>query len=271
AIVDHPKTAMISFTGGTETARHIARAAAPRFIPIIFELGGKSPNIVFADADLAAAAKGVTSAIFGSGGQSCVAGSRLFVESSIYDEFMARVRTEAAKIKAGDPLAKDSTIGPMASFIQRARVEKYVDIAREDGGKITLGGTRPDGPEYEAGAYYLPTIVEGLPHSSRVVQEEIFGAVLVALPFDTTEEVIDLANDTEFGLAAGIWSKDVTKAWKTGRAIGAGTVWINTYKQLSIAAPFGGYKDSGLGREKGLQGLRAYQQSKSLYLGGFQG
>lgn len=271
AITNHPKTAMISFTGGTETARHIAAAAAPRFIPTIFELGGKSPNIVFADADLEAAAKGVTSAIFGSGGQSCVAGSRLFVESGIYDEFMKIVCTEAAKIKAGDPLAEDSNIGPMASFAQRERVEKYVEIGRQEGGKITLGGTRPEGPDYEAGAYYLPTIIEGLPHSSRVVQEEIFGAVLVALPFDTADEVIALANDTEFGLACGIWSMDTTKAWNTGQAIGAGTVWINTYKQLSIAAPFGGYKDSGLGREKGLQGLRAYQQAKSLYLGGFQG
>ncbi|MCF8469122.1 MAG: aldehyde dehydrogenase [Sneathiella sp.] len=270
AIIKHADIGMISFTGGTETARRIAEAGAGRFVPCIFELGGKSPNIVFADADLEAAAKGVSSAIFGSGGQSCVAGSRLFVEASIYNAFMKLVIGEARKIKVGDPMAKDSHIGPMASFSQRERIEKYVAIAREDGGRISIGGLRPEGAEYEKGAYYLPTIIEGLAHNSRVCQEEIFGSVLCALPFTNTDDVINLANGTVFGLACGIWSKDVTKAWQVGRAVQAGTVWINTYKQLSIAAPFGGYKESGLGREKGLQGLRAYQQAKSLYLGGFQ-
>jgi acyl-CoA reductase-like NAD-dependent aldehyde dehydrogenase len=269
AITNHPGIHMVSFTGGTETGRRIAEAVAPRFIPTIFELGGKSPNIVFADADLDAAAKGVTSAIFGSGGQSCVAGSRLFVETAIYDDFMDRVRTETGKIKVGDPLDSNSDIGPMASFAQRERVESYVQIGRDDGGEITIGGRRPEGTEYEQGAYFLPTIIEKLPHSSRVCQEEIFGSVLCALPFDTLEGVAQMADDTAFGLACGIWSKDVTRAWNLGRRLQAGSVWINTYKQLSIAAPFGGYKESGLGREKGLQGLRAYQQSKSIYLGGF--
>ncbi len=271
AVVSHDDVGMISFTGGTETGRRIAAAVAPRFLPTILELGGKSPNIVFADADLDLAAKGVTSAIFGSGGQSCVAGSRLLVEATIYDAFMEKVKTETAKIKAGDPLAEDSNIGPMASFAQRERVESYVAIARQEGGKITAGGTRPEGPAYDKGAYFLPTIVEGLEPNSRLAQEEIFGAVLVAMPFNDADHVVTLANSTDFGLAAGIWSQDVTRAWNMGRRIEAGTIWINTYKQLSIAAPFGGYKDSGLGREKGLQGLRAYQQAKSLYLGGFQG
>lgn len=269
AITNHPDIHMISFTGGTETGRRIAEAVAPRFIPTIFELGGKSPNIVFADADLDAAAKGVTSAIFGSGGQSCVAGSRLFVEAAIYDDFMPRVRTEAEKIKVGDPMDPSSNIGPMASFTQRERVENYVQIGRDDGGEITIGGTRPSGDAYDQGAYYLPTIIEKLPHSSRACQEEIFGSVLCALPFASLAHVAEMADDTAFGLACGIWSKDVTKAWNLGRRLQAGSVWINTYKQLSIAAPFGGYKDSGIGREKGLQGLRAYQQSKSIYLGGF--
>lgn len=269
AITNHPDIHMISFTGGTETGRRIAAAVAPRFIPTILELGGKSPNIVFADADLEAAAKGVTSAIFGSGGQSCVAGSRLFVEAAIYDDFMQRVRTETAKIKVGDPMADSSNIGPMASFTQRERVEQYVQIGRDDGGEVTIGGTRPSGEAYDQGAYYLPTIIENLPHSSRVCQEEIFGSVLCALPFETLDHVAGMADDTAFGLACGIWSKDVTKAWNLARRLQAGSVWINTYKQLSIAAPFGGYKESGLGREKGLQGLRAYQQSKSIYLGGF--
>jgi len=269
ALTNHADIQMISFTGGTETGRRIAAAVAPRFIPTILELGGKSPNIVFADADLDAAAKGVTAAIFGSGGQSCVAGSRLFVEAAIYDDFMGRVRTETAKIKVGDPMEGSSNIGPMASFTQRERVEQYVQIGRDDGGDVTIGGTRPSGEAYDNGAYYLPTIIERLPHNSRVCQEEIFGSVLCALPFESLDHVAEMADDTAFGLACGIWSKDVTKAWNLGRRLQAGSVWINTYKQLSIAAPFGGYKESGLGREKGLQGLRAYQQTKSIYLGGF--
>ena len=268
AIINHPDLAMVSFTGGTNAGRAIAEAVAGRFIPTILELGGKSPTIVFADSDLDKAAKDVSSAIFGSGGQSCVAGSRLFVEQNVYDAFMERLVEVSQKLRVGPPLDDTSNIGPMASEAQRARIEGYVDIARKEGGRIVLGGTRPDGPECDAGAYYLPTIIDGLAHSSPVCQEEIFGSVLCVLPFTSEEDLIEQANDTIFGLACGIWSHDLTKAWRVAGAIKAGTVWINTYKQLSIAAPFGGYKESGLGREKGIQGLRAYQQSKSIYLGG---
>ncbi|MFC4270712.1 aldehyde dehydrogenase family protein [Sneathiella chungangensis] len=271
AIINHPDLAMVSFTGGTNAGRAIAEAVAGRFIPTILELGGKSPTIVFADADLEKAASDVSSAIFGSGGQSCVAGSRLFVEKSIYDDFMERLVAASKTLKVGPPLDESSHIGPMASTAQRARIEGYVEIARKDGGRIVLGGTRPDGADYDAGAYYLPTIIDGLDHASPVCQEEIFGSVLVVLPFTSEEDLIALANDTVFGLACGIWSRDLTKAWRVAGAIKAGTVWINTYKQLSIAAPFGGYKQSGLGREKGIQGLRAYQQTKSIYLGGLGG
>lgn len=268
AIINHPDLAMVSFTGGTNAGRAIAEAVAGRFLPTILELGGKSPTIVFADADLDKAANDVSSAIFGSGGQSCVAGSRLFVEQSIYDEFMARLVTVSQKLKVGPPLDEGSNIGPMASDAQRARIEGYVKIAQKEGGRIVLGGTRPEGPEYGDGAYYLPTIIDGLDHSSPVCQEEIFGSVLVVLPFTSEDDLIAQANDTVFGLACGIWSHDLTKAWRVAGAIKAGTVWINTYKQLSISSPFGGYKESGLGREKGIQGLRAYQQTKSIYLGG---
>ncbi|MCC3304950.1 aldehyde dehydrogenase [Sneathiella sp. HT1-7] len=268
AIINHPDLAMVSFTGGTNAGRAIAEAVAGRFIPTILELGGKSPTIVFADADLDKAAADVSSAIFGSGGQSCVAGSRLFVEQSIYDEFMDRLVAVSKKLKVGPPLDEESNIGPMASDTQRSRIERYVEIAKKDGGRVVLGGTRPDGPEYSDGAYYLPTIIDGLDHSSPVCQEEIFGSVLVVLPFTSEENLIEQANDTVFGLACGIWSQDLTKAWRVAGEIKAGTIWINTYKQLSIASPFGGYKESGLGREKGIQGLRAYQQTKSIYLGG---
>ena len=269
AIVSHPDLAMVSFTGGTDAGRAIAESVAGRFMPTILELGGKSPNIVFADADLDAAAQGVSSAIFGSGGQSCVAGSRLFIERGIYDEFVERLVTCAGKLRVGPPLEVTSDIGPMASEKQRERIESYVDIARQEGGRILLGGQRPDASDCKQGAYYLPTIIDGLDHNSRICQEEIFGSVLCVLPFDAEDDLVRQANDTIFGLACGIWSSDVQKAWRVAGAVKAGTVWINTYKQLSIAAPFGGYKQSGLGREKGIQGLRAYQQTKSIYLGGF--
>ena len=269
AIVNHPDLAMVSFTGGTEAGRAIAEAVAGRFMPTILELGGKSPNIVFSDADLDAAAKGVSSAIFGSGGQSCVAGSRLFIQRDVYDDFVQRLVACASKLRVGPPLSETSDIGPLASEKQRQRIENYVDIAHKDGGRILLGGKRPESPECGDGAYYLPTIIDGLDHSSRVCQEEIFGSILVVLPFDSEDDLVNQVNDTVFGLACGIWSGNIQKAWRVAGAIKAGTVWINTYKQLSIAAPFGGYKQSGLGREKGIQGLRAYQQTKSIYLGGF--
>lgn len=271
AITTHAALGMVSFTGGTEAGRAIAAATAPRFVTTILELGGKSPNIVFADADLAAAAKGVSSGIFGSGGQSCVAGSRLFVEKGVYDQFMDQLIAEAKKLKVGDPFNDDSNIGPMASEVQRDRIEHYVKIAKCDGGRITLGGERPRDPELQQGAYYLPTIIEGLDHSSRVCQQEIFGSVLCVLPFENEDELVGMANDTVFGLACGIWTENLKKAWRVAGRVKAGTVWINTYKQLSIAAPFGGYKESGAGREKGIQGLRAYQQIKSVYLGGLGG
>lgn len=271
AITTHAALGMVSFTGGTEAGREIAAATAPRFIPTILELGGKSPNIVFADADLEAAAKGVSSGIFGSGGQSCVAGSRLFVEKGVYDQFMEQLIAEAKKLKVGDPFNDDSNIGPMASEVQRDRIEHYVKIAKCDGGRITLGGERPWDPELQQGAYYLPTIIEGLDHSSRVCQQEIFGSVLCVLPFENEDDLVGMANDTVFGLACGIWTENLKKAWRVAGRVKAGTVWINTYKQLSIAAPFGGYKESGTGREKGIQGLRAYQQIKSVYLGGLGG
>lgn len=271
AITTHAALGMVSFTGGTEAGRAIAAATAPRFVPTILELGGKSPNIVFADADLAAAAKGVSSGIFGSGGQSCVAGSRLFVEKGVYDQFMEQLIAEGKKLKVGDPFNDDSNIGPMASEVQRDRIEHYVKIAKCDGGRITLGGERPRDPELQQGAYYLPTIIEGLDHSSRVCQQEIFGSVLCVLPFENEDDLVGMANDTVFGLACGIWTENLKKAWRVAGRVKAGTVWINTYKQLSIAAPFGGYKESGTGREKGIQGLRAYQQIKSVYLGGLGG
>ena len=267
-LVRHPGVRMVSFTGGTETGRSIAGIAASRLVPVALELGGKSPHIVFADADLEKAAAAVQDGIFEGSGQSCVAGSRLFVQRSAMDRMVALMQGRAAAIRVGMPLAPESRMGPLSSFRHRDTVERFVQSARDEGGEILAGGARPDDPQLAGGAFYLPTLIGGLDGSARVCREEIFGPVLVILPFDDEEDLIAQANGTAFGLAAGLWTADVTRALRIARRIEAGTVWINTYKQLSIATPFGGYKDSGLGREKGVSGMRLYQQAKSLYLGG---
>jgi betaine-aldehyde dehydrogenase len=266
ALVRHPGVGMISFTGGTETGRRIGVIAAERGVPVSLELGGKSPNIVFADADLERAVEGVAGAIFGSTGQSCIAGSRLLVEASVYGEVMERLIAKARAIRFGDPADPASQIGPIASFAHRERIERFVVAGAAEGGRIVCGGERPGGA-LACGAYYPPTILTELTAGSSVVRSEIFGPVLAAMPFRDEAELIALANGTPFGLACGIWTADYQRAWRVARAIDAGTVWINTYKQLSISTPFGGFKASGIGREKGIEGMRLYQQAKSLYWG----
>jgi betaine-aldehyde dehydrogenase len=258
---------MVSFTGGTASGRRIAAMAAAKLMPVALELGGKSPHIVFADADLDAAAAAVCDGIFEEGGQSCVAGSRLFVQASVYQRVVDLVAARARQLHPDLPEAPGAKLGPLSSFAHRERVEHYVALAREEGGDIIAGGARPADPALAPGAYYLPTIVGGLTNAAAVCQEEIFGPVLCALAFDDEADLLRQANDSAYGLAAGIWTADYRRAWRVARRLEAGTVWINTYKQLSIAAPFGGFKDSGIGREKGSGGLRLYQQAKSLYFG----
>lgn len=267
ALAAHPGVQMISFTGGAVAGRAIGRVAAERIVPVALELGGKSPHIVFADAkrDLAIAA--VVSGIFGSAGQSCVAGSRVFIERSIYGEILDRVVERARNIRVAAPDAKGVEMGPLASFHHRDRVEAFVERARLEGGRVLYGGARPQGAEYEHGAFYLPTIIDGLGWDSATCQQEAFGPVLVALPFENEHDLIAMANGTEFGLACGIWTEDFKRAWRVGRALDAGSVWINTYKQSVTSAPFGGFKMSGIGREKGLGGLKLYAQVKSMFIG----
>ncbi|MDF3072366.1 MAG: betB [Alphaproteobacteria bacterium] len=267
ALVNHDAVRMISFTGGTGTGRAIAAVAALRLIPAALELGGKSPNIVFADADLDAAIEGVIGGIFEATGQSCVAGSRLFVQRAIYSSFVERIAAAARGLRPGLPESSGAQIGPLASFAQRERVESFVASAREEGGQVLAGGQRPADQALQAGAFYLPTVIDGLSGAATVCREEIFGPVLAVLPFDGEDDLIAQVNESVYGLACGLWTADYKRAWRVARAIEAGTVWINTYKQLSIAAPFGGFKQSGIGREKGLSGLRLYQQAKSLYWG----
>ncbi len=267
ALVNHPGVRMVSFTGGTETGRVIAAAAGRRLIPVGLELGGKSPHIIFDDANFDHAVAGVASGIFGSAGQSCVAGSRLFVQKSIYAKFVAAVAEAAKNMRVRLPDDTAVQMGPLVSRGHRDKVAGYVDLARSEGGVVLAGGSIPSGAEFAQGCFYQPTVIDGLSNQARACREEIFGPVLVAIPFEDEEDVIAQANDTVFGLAAGMWTADYSRAWRVARALEAGSVWINTYKQSHIATPFGGFKESGIGREKGLHGLRLYSQVKSVFFG----
>ena len=265
ALVEHPGVRMVSFTGGTASGRAIAGVAAQRLIPVALELGGKSPHILFEDADLDAAIDGVVDGIFEGSGQSCVAGSRLFVQRTVLQQVIDKLTARARGIRVDLPDADGAQMGPVAGFAHRKRIESLVDAARREGGTIVTGGARPEGKRFDAGAFYLPTIITGLSNDATTVREEIFGPVLCVLPFDDEEDLIAQANDTVFGLASGVWTANYQRAWRVAQALQAGLVWINTYKQLSIATPFGGFKESGIGREKGVGGLRLYQQSKGIY------
>ena len=267
AITMHPLVKRVSFTGGTTTGKHIAHIAADKMMPVSLELGGKSPTMVFEDADLDHAVAGVLYGIFSSSGESCIAGSRLFVARSLYDGFMERLAAGAAALRVGDPADERTQMGPLITARHREGIERYVDIGVTDGGRIRTGGVRPQGAQFERGYYYTPTIIEGVSNEQRICQEEIFGPVLVAMPFDHEDDLIRQANDSVYALAAGIWTRDYKRAWRIGRAVQAGNVWINTYKQFSISTPFGGWRDSGLGREKGRLGILQYMEQKAMYWG----
>ncbi len=264
-LVNHPDIGRIAFTGGTDTGRMLGEQAGRKLMPISLELGGKSPTIVFDDADLDVAVAGVLFGIFSSTGQSCIAGSRLFVQRGIYDAFVAKLVAATQALRVGDPFAKGTQVAPMINHAHRDSVAAYVAGAFDEGGVILCGGTAPDDAARAAGAYYLPTIIAGLSNDAKTCREEIFGPVLCVLPFDSEEDVIAMGNDNDYGLACGIWTRDFPRAWRVAGAIRAGTVWINTYKQFSASTPFGGDGASGMGREKGRAGLRAWQRQKGIY------
>ncbi len=266
-ITRHPLVRRVSFTGGTSVGRHIAQIAADKFMPVSLELGGKSPTIVLEDADLDHAVAGVLYGIFSSSGESCIAGSRLFVARSLYDQFLQRLVRGAEQLRVGDPADPATQMGPLVSNSHRESVERYVQKGVEEGGRILTGGARPAGGIYDRGSFYRPTIIEGLENTATICQEEIFGPVLVTLPFDDVDDLVSQANDSVYALAAGIWTRDYKKAWRLAQAVKAGNVWINTYKQFSISTPFGGWRDSGLGREKGRLGILQYMEQKSVYWG----
>lgn len=267
AIITNPLVRKISFTGGTSTGKHIATVAASRLATTSLELGGKSPTIVLNDADMELALNGVIFGIFSSSGQACIAGSRLFVHSSIFDEFMERLLAKTRSLRVGHPEDEQTQMGPLINKAHMESVHSYVEKAKKEGGKILMGGAPLDGGIYSDGNYYPPTIITGLSNHASVCQDEIFGPVLIVMPFDSEQELVELANDSIYGLAAGIWTENYRNAWRLARRLDAGVIWINTYKKFSISTPFGGFKESGLGREKGRLSILSYMQQKSIYLG----
>ncbi|MEU9791274.1 aldehyde dehydrogenase [Streptomyces sparsogenes] len=264
ALVDHRGLAKISFTGSTATGSRIAGATASRFIGSTLELGGKSPNIVFEDANIANAAMGVVAGIFAAAGQTCIAGSRVFAHRSVYDELLERVCERARTIRIGDPLKDTTELGPLAFEGQRDKVAEYVDLGRSEGARVLTGGNPTDGGL--GGYFYEPTVLVDVDNSMRVVREEIFGPVLAIMPFDTEEEVVRLANDTEYGLAAGVWTQNLARAHRMAARLDAGTVWVNTYRAMSPMSPRQGFKSSGVGVEHGTETIKEYTRLKSVWI-----
>lgn len=263
-LVDHPDIAKISFTGSTATGSAIGASAGARFIGCTLELGGKSPNIVFEDADVSNAAMGVVAGIFAAAGQTCIAGSRVFAHRSVYDELLARVSERAATIKIGDPLEQSTELGPLAFESQLEKVRSYIDIGVGEGATVYSGGNRP---EIDLPGYFLePTVLTGTTNDMRVCREEIFGPVAAVMPFDTEEEVLRLANDTTYGLAAGVWTSNLQRAMRMSQGLQAGTVWINMYRAMSPQSPRQGFKTSGVGIEHGLESMNEYTKLKSVWI-----
>ncbi|PWE15547.1 aldehyde dehydrogenase [Alcaligenes faecalis] len=267
AIVQHPLVKKISFTGGTSTGRQLAHIAAERLIGTSLELGGKSPTVVLDDADLDLAVNGVIYGIFSSSGQACIAGARLFVHANVYEAFLQRLVAKTQALRVGHPEHAATQVGPLIDEKHLNSVDAYVRRAEQEGGQIVVGGHRLTEGDLAQGNYYAPTIITGLGNRASVCQEEIFGPVLVVLPFEDEHDLVQQANDSVYGLAAGLWTENYRKAWQLARALDVGTVWINTYKKFSISTPFGGFKESGVGREKGRLSILSYMQQKSIYMG----
>jgi acyl-CoA reductase-like NAD-dependent aldehyde dehydrogenase len=267
ALASHPGIDKVAFTGSTEVGKIIARAAADNLTKVSLELGGKAPNIVFADADMEQAVNGAMMGIFFNQGQVCCAGSRLFLAEGIKDEFLERFKEKAQKVKVGDPMDAGTHMGPQVSEEQLDRIKGYVDIAREEGAQVLTGGCPPQlEGDFQQGYFFQPTIFGDVNNQMRVAQEEIFGPVTSVITFQNEEDLIKQANETIYGLSAGIWTRDLVRAHRFARDIHAGTIWINTFNMFNAASPFGGFKQSGYGREMGKHALEMYTQIKSVWV-----
>jgi aldehyde dehydrogenase (NAD+) len=266
ALVRHRMVDKIAFTGSTEVGKEIQREAAGTLKRVSLELGGKSPNIVFADADMSDAAQGALLGVFFNQGQVCCAGTRLFVEKKVHDDFVGTLAEAAKTMKQGSGLESDSRIGPLVSKEQLDRVTSYLDVGKKEGAKAVIGGERNTEKGLEKGYFVKPTIFTGVKNDMRIAREEIFGPVVSVIPFKDENDAVLQGNDTTYGLAAGVWTRDVSKAHRVARAIRAGTVWVNCYNVIDPVAPFGGYKESGYGRELGKYAIELYTNVKSVWL-----
>ncbi|WP_129671668.1 aldehyde dehydrogenase [Candidatus Chloroploca sp. Khr17] len=265
-LVGHPKIDKVAFTGSTEVGRKIMGIAAPHIKKVTLELGGKSPSIILPDADLEKAIDGVLFGMFYHAGQLCEAGTRCLVPSSMYDEVVERLVHRTRQLRVGDPLDLATDIGPLISFKQRDTVERYIALGREEGANVVIGGGRPIGEEYERGPFIEPTIFANVKNRSRLAQEEIFGPVFAVIRYDEIGDAIEMANDSIYGLAASVWSEDIQQAIEVAKRLRTGTVGINEHHVLNPYAPFGGHKESGIGREMGIAGMLEYTEPKHIHV-----
>lgn len=265
-LVEHPLVSKISFTGSDITGRMINEKAGRQLKHTAMELGGKSPNVVFEDADLEQAVLGAISGIFAATGQTCIAGSRLLVQDSIHDAFVERLLAVARMARMGDPMDPDTQVGPVTTPPQYQKVLEYIDIARKEGATVVLGGEKGTAATCGRGWFVEPTVFTNVTNDMRIAQEEVFGPVLSVIRFKDEDEALRIANGVRFGLAAAVWTKDIGRAIRMSEKLKVGTVWVNTYRAVSFMAPFGGYKDSGLGRENGIDAIREYLQVKCVWI-----